>query len=175
MITKILNSFWAKPVTVVMAFLMLSLNAMSSGKPVTLEAGTPVILETVETISSETCAIGDIIAFRVRHDVYVDDDIVIKEGTIAKGQLVYMEEAKALGKPGYVEIELKEVPAVDGQMVSLVGGDLKNEGEDRLVLSLVLGIVVCLLFLILKGEEAIVPAGTLVNASTAGSMSIDVR
>ena len=84
------------------------------------------------------------------------------------------QEAKAIGKEGFVEIQIKSVTAVDGQEVFLTGGNVYHEGDDRQLLSILLGVLVCLLFLIMKGKNAQVPPGYQVNSSVAMTMSVKV-
>ncbi len=174
MITKIQQSILAKPLALFLAasFLMMSFTLKGDGE-VVLNAGTRVALETISMIQSDTVAIGQTIDFRVKYDVKVDNKVVIAAGSIAKGQVMRAEKAKGIGKEGMVEIQIKTVTAVDGQEVFLTGGNVYQEGEDRQVLSIVLGIFVCLLFLVMKGKNAIVPPGYEVSASVASTININ--
>ena len=54
---------------------------------VVLKAGTPVLLEIVDTIDSEKANVGDIVKLRVIRPVKVDDIEVIKVGTRAEGKV----------------------------------------------------------------------------------------
>jgi hypothetical protein len=61
---------------------------------------------------------------------------------------------------------------VDGQELPLAGGNVYQEGEERQVLAIVLGVLVCLLFLTLKGKNTEVPAGYQINAATAVNATV---
>lgn len=176
MINQIQTSILTKPVTLLLcaAFLLMSFRMRGNGE-VVLNAGTAIALETLSPIRSEAVSPGQIIDFRVRTDVKVGDQIVIRGGTIAKGQVMRAERAKGIGKEGFVEVQIKSVPAVDGQEILLTGGNVYQEGEDKQTLSIVLGVLVCILFLTMKGKNAEIPTGYAVNASTATLMKVAVN
>lgn len=175
MYTKIYNSFFYRPIALIMAFSILSLSfAMPAGK-VTLSSGTPILLETTQMINSEFLSIGQSIDCRVRFDVKVDGQTVVKAGSIAKGQVTRVESARGLGKEGYVEIQMKSVRAVDGQMVPLMSGNIFREGEDKKTLAWGAGIFLCFLFLLVKGENAEIASGTSIDANVGIDMEIAVN
>jgi hypothetical protein len=147
---------------------------MNEKGEVVLNAGTNVPLETVGIIRSDQVTVGQTIDFRVKHDVKVDGITVINAGSIAKGQVIRAQKAKGLGKEGFVEIQIKSVTAVDGQEVILGGGNVYQEGQDKQTLAIVLGIIVCLLFLTMKGKNAEIPPGYQVTANVATSVTIKV-
>jgi len=131
-------------------------------------------LETVTILSSDLLTMGQNIDFRVSRDVSADGVVVIPAGSIARGQVMRAQHAKGLGKPGYVEVQIKSVQAVDGTDIFLSGGNLYQEGEDKQTLAIVLGVFVCILFLTLKGKEAMVPSGYQVTASVGANTTIAV-
>ena len=174
MITNINNSIFRKPIAVRLSLSFLLMSFTSGGKSgVGLKAGTNINLETVSTIQSDMVIVGQIVEFRVKSDVKVDDKVGIAAGAIAKGQVVRGQKAKALGKEGFVEIQIKSVRAVDGQEVYLSGGNVYQEGDDQQTLAIVLGVFVCILFLFLKGKNAMVPAGFQLSSSVASTVTIN--
>ena len=175
MITKIQNSFFAKPIAMLLvaSFLFMSFKMTGDGE-VTLNAGTNVSLETVSMIQSDLVSVGQTIDFRVKYDVKVDNKTVIPAGAIAKGQVMRAQKAKGLGKEGFVEIQIKSVTASDGQEVFLTGGNVHQEGEDQQTLAILLGVFVCILFLTIKGKNAQVPPGYQVTSSVATTMTIKI-
>ena len=174
MIKFILNPFLIRPMAIVLIASLMNLSFRNADVDVTLKAGTNIQLETVSAIYSETAQAGQMVDFKVTRDIKVDDVVVIPAGTIAKGQISRAEKAKGLGKEGYVEVRIKSLQAVDGQEIYLTGGDIYQEGEDRQTLAIVLGLVVCILFLTMKGKNAQVPAGYEVNASVATTTQVSV-
>ncbi len=139
-----------------------------------LTAGTPVALETIGVILSEGTTVGQIIDFKVRADVKVGDKVVIPAGSIAKGQVSRVQAPKGLGKEGFIEIQIKSVKAIDGQEVQLASGSVYKEGQDKAGLSIVLGIFVCVLFLLMKGKNAEIAPGYQIDATVASNVSIKV-
>ncbi len=113
---------------------------------IVLNAGTGVILETLSMIQSDLISVGQTIDFKVKYDVKVKDVVVIPAGSVARGQIMRAEKAKAIGKEGFVEIQIKSVTAADGQEVFLIGGNVYQEGDSKQTLSIVLGVVVCIFF-----------------------------
>lgn len=161
------KSFVVKPVVamIILAFMNLSF-ALADGE-VVLKAGTYIPLEVMSEITTENMTVGQMIDFKVTKDVMVGKDVVIPFGSVAKGQVTRFEKRKGIGKGASMQIQLKSVTAKDGTEVTLTGGNLSEKGEDKLVLSIVLTVLVCPLFLLLKGKQAVIPAGTAISASVA--------
>jgi hypothetical protein len=175
MIRIIHTSVYVKHIALLMALSILSMSFKMRGNgEVVLNAGTSIALETVSVIQSDLVSVGQSIDFRVKYDVKVDGKTVVAAGSIAKGQVMRAQKAKGLGKEGLVEIQIKSVTAADGQEVFLTGGNVYNEGEDRQTLAIVLGIFVCILFLIMKGKNAQVAPGYQVTSSVASTMTIKI-
>lgn len=177
MISKIYQSEYVKHVAMTLAGCLLLMSfKMHSGKPqaVVLTSGTSIPLETVSAIQSDLVSAGQMIDFKVRYDVKVDDVVVIPAGSIARGQVTRADKAKAIGKEGFVEIQIKSVQAVDGQEIYLTGGNVYQEGDNKQTLAIVLGVLVCVLFLLIKGKNAVVPSGYEVMSTVASNTTIQL-
>lgn len=157
-----------------LCILSLSFAYPSSAKEVNVRAGTNVNLENVSELRASTVNPGQMVDFRVTQDVMVDGQVVINAGSIAKGQVMRADSPRGLGKPGLIEVRIKHVDAVDGTRINLSGGSIYNEGEDRETQALLLGILLCLLFLTQKGKDGIIPAGYDVSASVASNTVVKV-
>ncbi|WP_256010413.1 hypothetical protein [Desertivirga xinjiangensis] len=175
MLTSISKSLQFRLVACLLIVATLSMSFRMRADGVVLNAGTSVILETATSLSSSTLAPGQIIDFKVRYDVKANEKTVIKAGSLARGQVLRVQKAKGLGKEGFVEIQLKSVKAVDGQEIPLTAGSIFHEGEDKQTLSIVLGVLVCILFLTMKGKNAEVPAGYETSGSVAVTTTINVE
>lgn len=175
MFVKIKNARWIKVLSVFLAVNILGLSSLSASNKVTLNAGTPIVLESMYSIVSNMTSAGQVVDFKVKYDIVSGDKVLIAAGSIAKGQVVRTQYAKGLGKAGFVEVQLNSVTAADGSMIPLAGGNLYREGRDRQGEAIILGVVLCLLFLTIKGENAVIPAGTQVNAVSAGTVFIGVE
>jgi hypothetical protein len=175
MINRINNSIYIRPLALFLAagILCMSFKMKGNGE-IILPAGTMISLETASIIRSDQVTPGQMIDLRVKSDVKVGDITVIKAGSLAKAQVLRSSKAKGLGKAGYVEIQIKNVMAVDGQELFLNGGNVYREGEDAQTTAIILGVVVCLLFLTIKGKNAMIPAGYQLSTYTVANTTIKV-
>ena len=171
--TKFKKSNNSKSVSLIMALLVLFVSWTPPVPGVVLKAGTNIPLETLTQISSSNMGVGQTIDFRVTRDIVAEGATVIEAGSIAKGQVVRSQAPKSFGKPGFLEIKITSVMAIDGQEVYLAGGTLNDEGADKATLAIVLGIFVCLLFFFMKGKDSVIPAGFSFNAQVASTVNID--
>lgn len=107
-------------------------------------------------------------------------DILISKGTpvILKVDKV---SKKGVGKPGKVTINCVSVNAVDGQAI-LLNGNLYVEGETKRAKALGLGLgltftgfgaIIGLPCLAIKGGEAIIEKGSVINAQVMGYYNIN--
>jgi hypothetical protein len=166
-------------VATTLAFLLASTILLMSFTPqnyqkVLLPSGTIISLETANEINSGNVIAGQSLDFFVRNDVVIDGKKVVVKGTLAKGQVLRVQKAKGVGKEGYVEVEIRSVPAVDGTEILLSGGKVYEEGEDKQTLSIVLGVLVCLLFLTMKGKNGIIPKGYTIDSRVGNDVMIEV-
>jgi len=139
---------------------------------VKLNAGTIVALSIEQSANSEA-KVGSLVKFRVIRDVSVEGKVVITAGTIADGTISEVSSSGAVGKAGKVSVKLNSVKAVDGQNVYL-SGSIDKQGEDKVVLTVILGLL-CLPLFLLNGGDADIPAGTEVRAYVESDCSIVVK
>jgi hypothetical protein len=78
-----------------------------------------------------------------------------------------------IGQPGKITISDFGVKAVDGSYVPL-RATLTDEGKDRMVLSIVVSLLFCPLFLLMKGGEGQIPAGTQKTVYVAADVDVAV-
>ena len=164
--TLLSKSFVVKPIVAIMILAFMNLSFTLADNEVVLKAGTLIPLEVLSEINTKNITTGQIIDFKVTREISVDRNVVIPFGAIAKGQVTRFEKRKGLGKGASMQIQIKSVTAKDGTEM-LTGGSMSEEGNDKLALSIVLAIFVCPLFLLLKGKQAVIPAGTSISATVA--------
>lgn len=85
---------------------------------VKLRAGTIVYFETVKDINTETVQVGNLINLKVRSKVMVKGKTVISTNTMALGRVTEVTRTTA-NSSGSATIEVRDVQAVDGQMINL--------------------------------------------------------
>lgn len=139
----------------------------------TLKAGTLVVLETSNPLSSKDAQAGQSVSLRVKYDVMVSGRAVIKAGAPGSAQVVAAEQRKGLGKEGTLSIKPTVVQAVDGQMIPLSGNGVGQSGQDTKGGTIALAVVVSPLFLLKKGKDATIPAGYEMQATVASETVVE--
>ena len=129
-----------------------------------LKAGTAIQIELAETISSNSIASGQVVYFKVKYDVEIQNATLIQAGQILKGVVTKAEKAKELGKQGELFIQVSSVLAVDGQEVML-SGNIFREVENKSAESIGNAAIIFWPALFMKGKEAEILAGTVFNAT----------
>lgn len=128
----------------------------------TLGAGTPVPLVTLDEVSSKTHGQGDRFALKVRDDVSVAGYIVIPRGAGAVGEVVRHTAKGGFGRAGELEVQLLHVE-VNGRRIRLAG-DLGNAGKDATIPGAVVGAVIGgFLASAIVGKHAVIPEGTSIT------------
>ena len=139
----------------------------NSTPKVVLSAHTPVTLRNLYNISTDNIISGASVDFAVLTDVRDRfGNTIIKAGTPATAQIIFAKQTgDNLGKAGKLEISDFHTRTVDGRYVPL-SGSISSQGEDRKVLSIVLSVLICPLFLLMDGDSAEIPAGATKTAYT---------
>jgi hypothetical protein len=100
---------------------------------VTLKSSTAILCELNQRVSLDEVKEGSTITFKVRANVMAEGKIVIRTNALAIGRVRYIKTSSFNDK-AEIGIELRQVKAVDGQMVELdanlevLVGDFSNEG-----------------------------------------------
>ena len=173
MFTKIVNSKRGKFTALLLAGVMLlSSFTAPAGNVAVLKAGTMVSLELINEVTSDMKP-GQMVDLRVLNDVKADGVVVIPAGSIAKGQVTSASKNQMLGIPGEVSIQVKSVNAIDGTRVALSSTSLTAEGNNNLVVSLILTFF-CLFGFLIKGGDGVVLPGTAFDAMVAANTDIAI-
>ena len=124
-------------------------------KDVTLNAGTLVMLETAERVSSEQLTVGKVLQFKVTMNVMAEGKVAIRSGALALGRVKAIEKS-TYNEPESIRIEMMHVQAVDGQMVPLNGNEQTIQGR-------------------YKGEAATIETGTSITANVTNDIEINTK
>lgn len=169
---KIISSLLAMAMTVILPF-----QSWAQVEAAKLKNGTSV--EVVTTLDVTSDNLGDIPG-KVVADVYADDGVtvLIQQGTPVKIHATYKDN-DATGKAGQIMIYGASTIAVDGKTISLYTNNMifKGKGKGGLAWGLGIGTGIFtlfgLLFLLIKGGDAKIPAGTAIqNVTVEGNYSI---
>ena len=137
-----------------------------------LEEGTPVIIRNLQHISSNEFKSGDEVSFVVVNDVKVNGKTLIKSGTPVNANITFAKKRGRIGAPGIITISNFSAQAVDGSVVPLKAR-IYASGEDKSETSLILGVVVCLPFLLMRGGNAEMPIGMTRTAFTSNDVDVN--
>lgn len=152
----------------------MKLSSNRNGKAV-LPAHTAIMIQCNDTISTKNIASGATVHFSVVNDIKNNDGLIlIKAGTPVSAQISFVEENGLIGKSGKLTISDFHTTAIDGTYIPL-SGTVSSNPEDKMVLSIVLSVFVCPLFLLLKGGEGSLPAGTIKTAYTITDISVNTN
>ncbi len=159
-----------------------STNFNTRAKENTLTAGTPVIVETLETYNAKNLSSGQVISVRVKFNVVNNKQVLISAGALGTAIVSEVVKPKGFGKPGKLIINLQSVQSVDGQQILLSGNSSAMEGENRKGLAWGVGLgagvltsgVGLLAGFAFKGKDAELKAGTTFNSYVASDTEIDI-
>ena len=133
---------------------------------VKIPAGTPVIVAVNAAITPEAVNIGDAVELSVTSDVVIDGKVVIKAGARASGEVINAKKRNYIGIPSEIAISVRSVQAVDGTTVMLSGTKVVK-GKDKMLTSIGLSLICCILFAGMKGGDASIAAGAPITCTVA--------
>ena len=149
----------------------MRLSANSGGKS-TLSAHTPIVIRCVDTITTKEIVSGGTVNFAVVADVKdANGNVLIKSGAPVTAQISFSKSKGMIGRSGEITVTDFSTTAVDGTYVPL-SGSVSARPDDKMTMSIVLSVLICPLFLLMKGEEAVVPSGTQKTAYTVADVYI---
>lgn len=154
--------------------LLIYFSAYAQEKIITLPNSTLVVVKTIDEYSAENLKTGQEITCVVALDVVIEDEVLIKAGSPV---FCIVEDASAsgmVGQGGYLIISLQNTIAVDGQNVPL-NGNFRTKGESSTGEKVAIGVILCPLALLCKGEEASIPVGSQTRAFTVGEYKIKIN
>lgn len=162
-----------------MAFLLVTSLSFSAAAAeneasmVTLKAGTPVCLKTLNDLSSGYLTAGNAVDFMVVNDVRADGIVVIPAGSIAHGTVISASRKSIFGIEGQLQIGVDGCYASDGTFVPLSGGTISASGVNHTVLSVICTLCT-LIGLIISGTDAYIPAGATVTPYVAVNVPVTI-
>src|SRR3989339_79254 len=126
---------------------------------ITVRSGTEVVVKTVTTLIPDNLRVGDMVNLVVAKNVVINGATVIKEGAKVNAEVVSAKDNNYIGIAGKIGLSLKSVEAANGSTIML-SGSKHVEGKDKMVVSIGLSLICCILFALMKGGEASIEAGT---------------
>lgn len=153
--------------------LILAPYAALAAQVLQVNAGTAITLRTVEAISPEKYSLGDKVSLAVVSDVKVGGVTVIEAGALAIAEVTTAIQRGIIGSAAKIGITIQSVQAMDGSTVALSGSRMV-EGKDKMAQSVIIGVVLCVLALLMKGGDAVIPPGAQINAIVLANAAVAV-
>ncbi len=141
--------------------------------PVTLPLGTIVVVRLDEQVSGKTHTVGASIGASVARDVIIDSVVVIRVGTPVDVSVAQSNKAGMVGQAGGIAVNIEQTQTADNQIVFLRGA-FSAEGQGSTGASVGAGVVLCPLFLMMKGQEGVLKAGTEYLTKTQNAVNVQV-
>jgi len=148
--------------------------AAAAAATVRLPAGTPVIVQLDERVSTESKTMGDNVRASVAADVTVSGTVVIRAGSPVVSEITHVKKPGAIGSPGEIGLAITAVQGVSGEMIRVLPQSASGEGDNKQTTSLVITLLCCILGLLMKGGHAEIPAGTTINTHTAQETNFEL-
>jgi hypothetical protein len=129
--------------------------------PAVLAAGTPVVLRTLQPLSSKDAIQGQRFPLEVTEDVLVQGALVIPRGAHGVGEVSGVREKGMYGKSGKLEVRVLFVE-VGGARIRL-DGEMNHKGESGIGAVVMAAPLIGLSAGFFSGKHAVIPAGTLIT------------
>ena len=134
---------------------------------------TVIPVRLLEHLKGANLVVGQTIDFEVSMDIIIDKYVVIKRGAPAYATVTTAQKAGYVSQGGKLGFSMDHCKAVDGSRIylkSVIG----REAEDQMGANIAASVLICPLFLAVKGEEAELAAGSEFKAYTANDFTVAV-
>ncbi|MGJ7902305.1 hypothetical protein [Lysobacter sp. 1R34A] len=136
-----------------------------------LLAGTELLLETLQPLSSATLKRGDKFGLRLAQALSVDGALVLPAGTTGVGEVVHAERSRSGGKPGELLLAARYLEA-DGRQIPLRSFRVGAAGVDKSGQVIGLSIAVGVFAMFMRGGEIQIPPHTQAQARIAQDVDL---
>jgi hypothetical protein len=142
-------------------------------KEVVLKEGTELEIKLIEELSSQNSRVGDSVRLKLNENIYVDNTLVLREGTKIKAVVTVAEKRGMLGKAGKLDFSLNSITALNGKEIPLRA--VKNsEGKNRQVGVIAGTLLLSPLFLFVKGKDVTIDAGKIFTAFVDDDVILEI-
>lgn len=143
----------------------------TSPDKIKIPAHTPIIIKNKYRISADKIGSGDSINFVTTNSLKTKDGKILINAESPVVATINFNKTKRIGKAGNLTISDFHVNAVDGTYVPL-SSSIYVQGDDCMALSIVLSVLICPLFLLMKGGEATLPPNTTKTVYTVSDVYV---
>lgn len=136
---------------------LLSSQIAKAEQNCSLPEGTPLEIEVIEPVASQTAAIGDKFRIRLYRPVVVSGMTVLSAGALGVGQVIHVMRPKGGGRAGELILAARYLE-VGSVHVPIRGFRINSTGREIYGSTYVSGVTV---LETRDGQETVVPAGTV--------------
>jgi hypothetical protein len=147
--------------------------AAATATTIKLKNGTPAVIRLTDTVSANSASVGSSVSFKMVGDTKINGKVVIRDGEMGTAQVTTAVSNGMIGQAGKLIISDFGTHSVDGSFVPL-RSTLTNEGKSKMGPSVVVSVLICPLFLLMKGGEAQAPAGTEKTVYVAADVDVAI-
>lgn len=158
---------------VLLASIISLVSFTAKAEIVTIKAGTVVVANVEETVSSKNAKVGQSVTARLMSQIKAGGKVVIEAGTLVNAQINNADDAGCFGKNGELSLRLVSIYGPDGTQIP-IQATMTTTGKNKVGLSVALGILVCPLFWIMHGGQAVIPAGTTIHGNVLANTDIEL-
>lgn len=141
--------------------------------PITLPNGMSIELELQQHVNSAYVPTGAPIYFRVAKDIRIQDQVLVRAGTLVTGKMQLAAKRGRVGKSGSMSLGVDFVDAVDGTHVP-IDADLAKQGRSRTGATVAWTLFWGIPGLITQGVNPYLEKGTVVSGQVVADTRVDV-
>ena len=159
--------------TMVKMVVALMVTTFVFAETITIPNSTVVPVKTVNQLSSSQLSLGQEVILNVAMDVKIKGKTVIKAGAPVYASVQESKGGQMAGIAGKIVISITSTVAVDGTNIAL-SGSMSNQAKSEVGTTVAVGVILCPLALLNKGDDGSIPPGAQQRAMTLGSFEIVV-
>ena len=147
---------------------------------VAVPANTLVKISLVTPINAKNLKAGDVIKYQAAEDVIENDMLLITKGAPGEGVIKKVSQAKNFGRDAEIEIDFKDIEAVDGNAIGMTLGEEAKKSMEQMGMAagaslagmFVLGPIGIIGGAFVKGKNINLPEGTELYIQTSSDNTI---
>lgn len=147
---------------------------------VTVDKDNLLKIKLITPLSTRTSRPGDVVAFEIEEDVYIDGSLILAKGAQGKGKVNKVEGSKNFGRDAQMEVSFDTVEAIDGSIINTLLGDKAKEENKSVAMAagaslagmVILGPIGIVGGAFVHGKEVTIPAGTNIYIQTQETSSL---
>ena len=159
----------------IIPFICFYIIGYSQSTKTKVEEGTIILLKSLSIISSNTTMDGESIDFFCADNVVVNNKLIIKKNSKVTGKVESSEKSRSLGKGGSLKIIVAKPIDINIKNIPISGVYNYVKGDNKSGTAVGLSFVFSPLFLFVKGKEANIPIGSLIEVYITQEINIQAQ